>query len=748
MKPHRWKGLRTKILAWSFVPTVIILTAVAWFTFYSYQKVLGDLAIKQDWAVVHAKADQADEALSALANSRLRPIVLEIDTDPSIPLELRAEIILERMPGIETFDGGIYFVDRDGMVFKTHPERPELMGQDWSDTPQFRFSRDQPSGSAPITDVRSMGEGGQGIVCAMWPMRGSQGEFAGAAYYCFSIEPTGETVLFRLFNGLSLGRDVIVVDGNLRIVFSPDPGQAGRDLSGEAALQQLLQGQSQSIRFRRGTEDTLISYDPFATVVDARNRWVVVSEQSWPEVMRPTLPFRRFLLVLLALGVVVPTLVTGYGVRHITGPIQKLIQAAEKVTAGDFGHRIEVKTGDEIEALADQFNLMSAELDESYSSLERKVEDRTREMAILNSIISVASHSLNIQEILEDALNKTVEQMGFDAGAAFRVDTDPMSTVLTTQRGFESANAADLAACCAMARQRIPAGHAEEVSALALEDLLDEGLRNQFSQFDCKLLVCIPLTTKGRELGFFILGKHAPGQLPPEEVSLLSSIGQQVGVAMENAHLFEQAEQTATATERNRLARELHDAVTQTLFSANLIADVIPRIWKRNPEDGLHSLEELRQLTRGALAEMRTLLLEMRPDSLERAEIKPLLTQLADAFVGRVRVPVSVALEGDCELTHEVKLAIYRVAQEALHNIAKHSGARHVELRLDCRPGQAILRIRDDGLGFDPGSIPPDHLGIAIMRERAGSIGGHLEIASQPGQGTTVELDWRAARKD
>jgi signal transduction histidine kinase len=262
------------------------------------------------------------------------------------------------------------------------------------------------------------------------------------------------------------------------------------------------------------------------------------------------------------------------------------------------------------------------------------------------------------------------------------------------------------------------------------------------------LLVYIPLSTKGRQLGFFILGKQEPGQLSPEEYSLLSSIGRQVGVAMENARLYEQAEQTAITAERSRLARELHDAVTQTLFSANLIADVIPRIWKRNPEEGLQNLEELRQLTRGALAEMRTLLLEMRPESLERSDIKTLLTQLADGFIGRVRVPVSLEIQGDCELTHDVKIVFYRVAQEALNNISKHSGARQVDLHLQCQPGQLNLLIKDDGLGFDVGSIPPDHLGIAIMRERASSIGACLKIDSQPGQGTTVELDWSLAQED
>jgi signal transduction histidine kinase len=142
------------------------------------------------------------------------------------------------------------------------------------------------------------------------------------------------------------------------------------------------------------------------------------------------------------------------------------------------------------------------------------------------------------------------------------------------------------------------------------------------------------------------------------------------------------------------------------------------------------------------------MLLEMRPESLERADIKPLITQLVDAFIGRVRIPVSLEIQGDCKLSHEVKLVFYRVAQEALNNIAKHSGARQVNLHLDCQPDQLNLCITDDGLGFDPNSITPDHLGIAIMRERAVSIGASLRIESQLSQGTTIELDWRSSQKD
>jgi nitrate/nitrite-specific signal transduction histidine kinase len=756
MKKNWWRSLKIKIIAWSFVPTVIILSTVAWFTFFSYQRVIGDLAIKQDWAIVQSKTQSVFEVITNLLNPTLIDIILNVDVQKGEPLEVRAQNILDQAKNLDIFDGGIYFLDQQGKVVKTQPEQPELLGQDWSDTAHFRFMIDHP-GRGAYNDLKYIGSSGREILCLSVSMNGPQGEFVGAAYYCFTIYPPAQNVYYEAysdaFTKLGLGSNYYMIDGNQRIIFSTDLSEMGRDLSGEDYLQQLLQGQRMSERFRKGNEDELVSYALLYPFTNNLCRWILVKEQSWTEVMQPSLPYRQLLLVLLALGVIVPVLVTAYGVRHITDPIQKLIRASEQVTAGEFKHSIEVKTGDEIETLADQFNLMSAKLDDYYASLEKKVTDRTRELAILNSIISVASHSLNIHEILEDALSNTVEQMGFEAGIAFKLEPQPDAQhptppLLMAYRSFEPTSAIDLVHSYTLAGQGTPAGFPEEVTTFGINDFQDEKLKNQLSQFDFQLLVYIPLSTKGRQLGFFILGKQEPGQLSPEEYSLLSSIGRQVGVAMENARLYEQAEQTAITAERSRLARELHDAVTQTLFSANLIADVIPRIWKRNPEEGLQNLEELRQLTRGALAEMRTLLLEMRPESLERSDIKTLLTQLADGFIGRVRVPVSLEIQGDCELTHDVKIVFYRVAQEALNNISKHSGARQVDLHLQCQPGQLNLLIKDDGLGFDVGSIPPDHLGIAIMRERASSIGACLKIDSQPGQGTTVELDWSLAQED
>jgi signal transduction histidine kinase len=215
--------------------------------------------------------------------------------------------------------------------------------------------------------------------------------------------------------------------------------------------------------------------------------------------------------------------------------------------------------------------------------------------------------------------------------------------------------------------------------------------------------------------------------------------------AAETARFEEQAraQQAATLAERNRLARDLHDAVTQTLFSASIMAEALPRVWDRDPAEGKRRLEELRQLTRGALAEMRALLLELRPAALAERPLSSLLRHLADVMTSRTLVPVAFNVSGMYDPAPHVKTAFYRIAQEALNNIAKHSGANQVALDLHSEAGRVMLSIVDNGSGFDTGSTLPDQLGLTIMRERAEGIGAALQIDSQPGQGTLVEIQWR-----
>jgi len=201
--------------------------------------------------------------------------------------------------------------------------------------------------------------------------------------------------------------------------------------------------------------------------------------------------------------------------------------------------------------------------------------------------------------------------------------------------------------------------------------------------------------------------------------------------------------ENAAAAERNRLARDLHDAVSQTLFSASLIAEVLPRLWERNPESGRRRLEEVRQLTRGALAEMRTLLLELRPSSLIEAELPYLLNQLGESISGRAGLPVTVSVEGQSSFPTEVKVALYRIAQEALNNVSKHAGARQANVNLLCESDRITLKITDDGRGFDVPGISLGSLGLGIMRERAEDILASLSVQSSTGQGTEVMVVWQ-----
>ena len=204
----------------------------------------------------------------------------------------------------------------------------------------------------------------------------------------------------------------------------------------------------------------------------------------------------------------------------------------------------------------------------------------------------------------------------------------------------------------------------------------------------------------------------------------------------------ERAIEDAVAAERNRLARELHDAVTQTLFAASLIAEVLPDLWDMDEVEARKSTEELRQLTRGALAEMRTLLFELRPAALSQARLCDLIKQLSEAVMGRKGLPICLNISGDCEIPCDIKVEMYRIVQESLNNIVKYARATQVEINVWLEANHVHMEIKDNGIGFDSANVKPSSLGLRIMRERAEAIHAQLQVTSHPGTGTTVSLDW------
>jgi signal transduction histidine kinase len=262
-----------------------------------------------------------------------------------------------------------------------------------------------------------------------------------------------------------------------------------------------------------------------------------------------------------------------------------------------------------------------------------------------------------------------------------------------------------------------------------------------FSQY--RTLLAVPLMVNERVDGGLVLLYNYLRELDEDDEKIAANFANHAALAIANAELRSQAEEIAVSAERSRLARDLHDAVTQTLFATSLIAEVLPRLWDRNPVAGKQKIAEIRELTRGALAEMRTLLMELRPKALEDVPLPDLLQQLSEAFTGRARIPVKREVSSTIELPSQVKIGFYRIAQEALNNIQKHSRASFVRIELQEENDQVKLCISDDGIGFDPGKSSPDHFGLGIMEERAQNIKAHFSIDSQSGKGTQIVILWK-----
>lgn len=200
------------------------------------------------------------------------------------------------------------------------------------------------------------------------------------------------------------------------------------------------------------------------------------------------------------------------------------------------------------------------------------------------------------------------------------------------------------------------------------------------------------------------------------------------------------AARMALSDERQRLAAELHDSVTQTVFAANTIVELLPRVQQRDPAKAEQYRVELRQLTRGAMAELRALMIELHPGALAKTELGVLIRHLCDVFTGNTRVEVIFHAPQKLFLPEPLQVAFYRVAQQALNNIAKHAKATEVRVQLSQQDRRVELCVADNGPGFDPQTISPDQIGIQSMQSHAHDSGADLSISSQDGEGTVVRL--------
>ncbi len=371
-------------------------------------------------------------------------------------------------------------------------------------------------------------------------------------------------------------------------------------------------------------------------------------------------------------------------------------------------------------------------------------ERQLRDIESLYRADSVLHRSLRLDDVLQGLVDLATDIMRADKSAVLVWDADHERLVPGASRGFrpESLTAMSHGHGAGIGDYVVLTGQ-----AIAVEDTTDDSfvMHDITDAEGIRSFMHVPVQVSGEVFGVFAVHYRDTHSFTNDEKRMLEALAQRAALAIENARLYERAQTAAVLEERQRLARELHDAVTQTLFAASLIAETLPKVWRMNQERGERSLVDLRRLTWGALAEMRTLLLELRPAALTEAPLSELIQQLAQATAARGDLDVNVSAVGQHRVPHDVQLAVYRLAQEALNNVIKHAAAKRVDVELQVQAETVYLSVVDDGRGFDAQSIPAGHLGLGIMGERAAAIGAMLTVDSRPGAGTRVALHWSAA---
>jgi signal transduction histidine kinase len=373
--------------------------------------------------------------------------------------------------------------------------------------------------------------------------------------------------------------------------------------------------------------------------------------------------------------------------------------------------------------------------------LETQVAQRTHDLATLNAIARVVSHSLDLKEILRDAVERTLQVVGMEVGSALVLDEGTQDLILLAYHGLSDTPVQlgerwSLAA--ALSGKTLNGTY--PLAWNVATDYPDGALKARLLREGIQLVVGVPLIAKEKMVGMLVLSTRTPRALTSEETFLLSAIGQQIGIAVENARLYEQAEQAAAITERSRLARELHDSVTQLLYSVTLYAEAAAQLLETgNITTASKHLCDLRDTAQEALREMRLLIFELRPLELEKMTLVAAIRARLDAVESRGGMKADLHIEGEERLPRAMQAELYHIVQETLNNTLKHSNAKQVSVSVRFTDVETCLDVTDDGVGFDLAEAHQSGgMDLRGMEERVEKIHGTLQIESVLGKGTRV----------
>jgi signal transduction histidine kinase len=391
-----------------------------------------------------------------------------------------------------------------------------------------------------------------------------------------------------------------------------------------------------------------------------------------------------------------------------------------------------------------------------FSRTDEELQKQVRSLSALNQVMRTASQSLVLDDVLNNALDAVVQVMDADAAWICLLREGETRLRLRVQRGLSPAFSD------AMGEMEIGVGPngwvAQTGQTLLVEDIRQdsspEGVTGESPGIEAaaeeglRSLAAVPLRAKEAIVGVLGAATRTDRCFSSAEVELLSAIGSQVGIAVENARLYQRSRQVAVLEERNRLAREIHDALAQGLTGIIVQLEAMERLAGRRPDQALTSLQRAKDLARRSLQEARRSVWGLRPRSLEDMTLAEALQERIEVLRDDGRLQASYGVSGSRRiLSPDVELNLFRIAQEALVNVQRHAQAQTVHVQLDYGRAHVRLIVEDDGTGLPAATGDDGHkgqkrhgFGLTGMRERTALLGGRMAVTSQPGQGTRIEV--------
>ncbi len=583
-----------------------------------------------------------------------------------------------------------------------------------------------------------------------------------------SVGQTGNTLLYGQDGIVYFHADASLVDRNIEYLAGDNSKYLNileNGYKGEAAGYYDMEDSSGNIRARylycvpiAGTPWIIAAstfIDEFsrpATETESRITAVVLTTTRYID-QQMNMAQWTFIVIIVCMLIMIAIIGT-YMARSITEPIIELTKGAGTIAQGNLDYKIKIHTGDEIEQLSDQFNAMTVALKESYSNLEQKVADRTKELSqragqlyTINEISRKISSIINLEELLPFVANLLRQTFNYDNVNIFLFEPDSGRLVLKEIciSGYEGV--IPLEVPLEIGDEGIVAWVAQIGEPLLVNNVRSEPKYVPVEDLkDTQSELAVPVKIGTKILGVLDIESNSIDAFSEADLSTAQTLADQLAIAIENARLYKQTGQMAVMEERNRMAREIHDTLAQGFTGIILQMEAMEQALERKKEeDVVAHLNRARSLARGSLSEARRSVWNLRPEALEKLKLSDAMRQEIVKFSQSTNINASFNINGESHDLHpDQETTLLRICQEALTNIRKHAKASEVEVNLTYDKAAVVLTVRDNGKGFsgdaEAQSSKRKGFGLISMRERTKSAGGKFTVQSEPGKGTVITV--------